>query len=88
MSYHSEKQSDALAEKTFLITGSLDHYGRKELEAIIMSNGGKILSGVSKALDYLIVGQKPGSKLAKAEKLGSVRIITEAELLDLLEQGS
>jgi DNA ligase (NAD+) len=88
MSYHSEKQSDALTEKTFLITGSLDHYGRKELEAIIMSNGGKILSGVSKALDYLIVGQKPGSKLAKAEKLGSVRIITEAELLDLLEQGS
>jgi len=53
-----------------------------------MSHGGRILSGVSKTLNYLIVGQRPGSKLAKAEKLGSVRIITEAELLDLLEQGS
>ncbi|MCB5272496.1 MAG: hypothetical protein LHW56_11750, partial [Candidatus Cloacimonetes bacterium] len=49
------------------------------------SHGGKILSGVSKSLDYLILGEKPGSKLTKAEKLGTVKIINEDELLAMLE---
>lgn len=86
MSYRTEQESDALAGMTFLITGSLENFNRKELESMIMEHGGKILSGVSKSLDYLIVGEKPGSKLAKAEKLGSVKIISEADLLAMLEQ--
>jgi len=83
--YKSTQSSDILAGKTFLITGTLPSYGRKEMETLIMEHGGKILSGVSKQLNYLIVGENPGSKLDKARQLGTVKIIREAELLDMLQ---
>ncbi len=82
--YASEQRTDLLNGKSFLITGTLPNYGRKEMETMIQSHGGKILSGVSKSLDYLVLGEKPGSKLTKAEKLGTVQIISEEELLKLL----
>lgn len=63
--------------KTFLITGTLDK-PRKVYEDEIEGLGGKILSGVSKKLDFLIVGEEPGSKLSKARELG-VTIITAAD---------
>lgn len=84
-SYKSEQSSDILANKTFLITGTLPSYGRKEMETIIMEHGGKILSGVSKQLNYLVVGENPGSKLDKARQMGTVQIISEAELMDMLK---
>ena len=68
-----------------MITGSLENYGRKEMEAMIVSHGGKILGSVSKQLDYLIVGSKPGSKLAKAQKTEGVKILSEDEALDMME---
>ena len=83
--YKSTQSSDILAGKTFLITGTLPSYGRKDMETLIMEHGGKILSGVSKQLNYLIVGENPGSKLDKARQLGTVKIISEAELLDMLQ---
>lgn len=83
--YHSEHIADTLKDKTFLITGTMKHYGRSELEDLIRSHGGKVLSSVSAKLNYLIVGAKPGSKLAKAGKLGTVKIIDEDSLLDMLE---
>ncbi len=55
------------------------------METLIMEHGGKIASGVSKQLNYLIVGENPGSKLDKARQLGTVKIISEAELLDMLQ---
>lgn len=55
------------------------------MEAIIQSHGGKILSGVSQSLNYLVVGDKPGSKLSKAQKIPEIRIISEDELLELIE---
>lgn len=61
--------SDRLGGKTFLITGTLDK-PRKYYEELIASNGGAVAGGVSKKLDYLIVGSEPGSKLEKARKLG------------------
>ncbi len=67
---------------TFLITGTLSK-PRKEIEEIIEKNGGKILKTVSKNLDYLIVGDKPGSKLEKA-KSADVKILSEKEFFDLL----
>ncbi len=73
-----------LAGLNFLITGTLDNFGRKEMESMIKERGGNILSSVGKQLNYLIVGEKPGSKLAKAEKLGSVKIINEQEALGLM----
>jgi DNA ligase (NAD+) len=84
--YIGEQRSDALKGRSFLITGTLEHYGRKEMEALIQSHGGKIVSGVTKDLDFLIVGEKPGSKLDKAKKLGTVGIISETELLAMLER--
>jgi len=73
-----------LSDKTFLFTGSLEKMTRHEAEAHVKALGGRILSGVSKKLEILVVGKKPGSKLAKGKKLG-VRVLTEDEFLDLLE---
>lgn len=72
-----------LEGKTFLITGTLDK-PRKEYEQLVISNGGKLLSAVSKNLDYLIVGKDAGSKLAKAEKLG-VKTISQNEFLSMIK---
>jgi DNA ligase (NAD+) len=69
--------------KTFLATGKLIHFKRQEIKDMVEKLGGTNLSGVSKKLDYLIVGEKPGSKLKKAEELGSVKVLTEEEFLEL-----
>jgi DNA ligase (NAD+) len=76
--------SNVLSGKSFLITGTLPNYERKEMEEMILRIGGKLLSAVSKNLDYLIVGENAGSKLDKATALGSVSIITEDEFLKMV----
>lgn len=75
----------SLAGKSFLFTGTLMQLKRKEAEEMVEAHGGKIVSGVSSKLDYLVTGEAAGSKLEKAKKLGSVQIISEAEFLNLLE---
>ncbi|MBN1327790.1 MAG: hypothetical protein JW996_07555, partial [Candidatus Cloacimonetes bacterium] len=79
-------KKEILSGKTFLITGTLPSYPRKEIEELIESLGGKVLTSVSRNLDYLLVGDNPGSKLNKAEALGSVQIINESEFIALTEQ--
>lgn len=75
-----------LAGKTFLISGVFADYSREELTALIESHGGKMLSGISAKLNYLVAGDKMGpSKLAKAEKL-QVPIISESELLAMINK--
>ena len=69
--------------KTFLFTGKLQKFKREEIKDLIESLGGVNLSSVSKKLDYLIVGEDAGSKLKKAEELGTVKILTEDEFLEL-----
>ncbi len=76
------------AGKNFLFTGKLQHFGRSEIKEVIEDLGGSNLSGVSKKLDYLIVGEKAGSKLKKAQELGTVEILTEEEFLNLIKGGS
>ena len=77
-------QSDKLFGKTFVISGVFEKYSREELKTIIEENGGKILSGISAKLDYLVAGDNMGpSKLEKATKL-NVPMISEDELLSLL----
>lgn len=76
-----------LSGLSFLITGTLEQHSRKEMEGMIKERGGSILSSVSKKLDYLILGEKPGSKLSKAEKLPNVKIINEQDILNLMEIG-
>jgi len=72
-----------LAGKTFVITGSLT-MDRLEAEKAIKARGGKATGSVSKKTDYVVVGESPGSKLAKAQELG-IKIIDETEFLTLLE---
>ena len=76
---NSEEIADnPIKDKNFLATGKLQKYKRNDIKDIILSKGGNYLSAVSKNLDFLIAGEKAGSKLEKAEKLG-VRVLTEDE---------
>ena len=76
---NSEEVADnPIKDKNFLATGKLQKYKRNDIKDIILSKGGNYLSAVSKNLDFLIAGEKAGSKLEKAEKLG-VRVLTEDE---------
>jgi len=76
--------SNILDGKTFLFTGKLSLFSRDEAEEMVEKNGGKNISAVSKNLNYLVVGEKAGSKLKKAQALGSIEIIDEQEFLDML----
>ena len=74
-----EKIADnPIKDKNFLATGKLQKYKRNDIKDIILSKGGNYLSAVSKNLDFLIAGEKAGSKLEKAEKLG-IRVLTEED---------
>ena len=76
--------NDAIAGKTFVLTGTLPSMGRKEAGELIQAAGGKVTGSVSKKTDYVVAGDKAGSKQAKAESLG-VAILDEAGLLALLK---
>ena len=71
-------EDNPIKGKNFLATGKLEKYKRNDIKDIILAKGGNYLSGVTKKLDYLIAGEKAGSKLSKAEELG-VRVLTEEE---------
>jgi DNA ligase (NAD+) len=73
---------EAFAGKTFVLTGTLEHYTRDEASAIIEGFGGKTSGSVSKKTDYVLAGEAAGSKLTKAKELG-VRILTEAEFEEM-----
>jgi DNA ligase (NAD+) len=75
--------SGRLAGKTLVVTGTLARYSRDEIEALIRRHGGRAASSVSKKTDYVVAGDKAGSKLDKARKLG-VPVIDEAEFERLL----
>ncbi|MFM7491970.1 MAG: NAD-dependent DNA ligase LigA [Actinomycetota bacterium] len=75
-----------LAGLTFVVTGSLENFTRDGVTEAITQRGGKAASSVSKKTDYVVVGDSPGSKAAKAEELG-VPIIDEAAFIALLENG-
>ena len=72
-----------LADLTFVITGTLPSLGRNEAKALIEAKGGKVTGSVSKKTNYLLAGEKAGSKLTKAESLG-VQVIDEATLQEMI----
>ena len=82
----SEKKNidNKLDGAKFVITGTLQNFSRTEIKEEIERFGGKIISSVSKNLDYLIVGENPGSKVKKAEKIGIVKIISEDDFLKMI----
>ena len=74
-----------LAGQTFLFTGTLPTLKRGDAEAMVEKNGGQLLSGVSAKLNYLVAGEDAGSKLDKAKKLNTVKIISEADFLKMVK---
>ncbi|MBL7851049.1 MAG: NAD-dependent DNA ligase LigA [Cyclobacteriaceae bacterium] len=81
----AEKVSDVLGGKSFVVSGTFQHYEREEIKDVIVAHGGKVLSGVSGKLDYLVAGENMGpAKREKAEKLG-IKIISEDEFREMLK---
>lgn len=75
--------SDKLTGRTFVLTGTLPNYGRKEMQALIESHGGKVSGSVSKKTDYVVAGEEAGSKLEKAQEL-NIPVLSESDLLAML----
>jgi len=71
---------------TFLFTGTLPTLKRGDAEEMVEQNGGKIVSGVSSKLNYLVVGEDAGSKLEKAKKINTVKIISESQFLSMINK--
>jgi DNA ligase (NAD+) len=78
-------QGQVFAGKTFVLTGTLPSMTRDEARDKLLAMGAKVSSSVSKKTDYVVVGDSPGSKVDKAEKLG-VKMIDESELQKLLSE--
>jgi DNA ligase (NAD+) len=72
-----------LAGKSLVLTGTLPHWSREHATELILAAGGRVVSSVSKKTDYLVAGERPGSKLEKAQRL-EVPVIDEAGLKALL----
>ena len=77
-------KSNTFANKTFVLTGALEKFSRDDARYEIECRGGTITGAVSKNVDYVILGAKPGSKLKKATELG-IKTVYESEFITLLE---
>ena len=77
-----KKKEGPLSGLTFVVTGTLPSLSREGAKDLVESSGGKVTDSVSKNTSYLVLGENPGSKLEKAQKLG-VKIIGEDELREL-----
>lgn len=87
--FNTKKQNTTngnLQGLSFLFTGTLPTLKRSDAEGMVEQNGGKIVGSVSSKLDYLVVGEDAGSKLEKAKKINSIKIISEIEFLKLLRK--
>ncbi len=80
-----KKENLLLSGEVFLFTGSLKKMSRTEAKKLVKDNGGQIASGITKKLTCLVVGEKPGSKLKKAQEKGK-KVLTEDEFLLLLNR--
>ena len=83
MTCQDQPQSDELAGKTFVLTGTLPGLSRSEAKKMIEQAGGKVSSSLSKKTDYVVAGEEAGSKLDKANELG-IAVIGEQELRAML----
>ncbi len=84
-SIKKENVEGGLNGQTFLFTGTLNKLKRSDAEAMAEAKGGKILSGVSSKLNYLVVGEDAGSKLEKAKKIQTINIISEDAFIELVK---
>ena len=79
-----KKENLPLTGKKFLFTGGLSSMSRPEASDLVKENGGMVSSSISKDLDYVVVGEKPGSKFEKAKKLG-LKIVSEEEFKNIVK---
>ncbi|MGC9007283.1 MAG: NAD-dependent DNA ligase LigA [Sulfurihydrogenibium sp.] len=79
-----EEKKGKLSGLNFVFTGTLKCCSREKAKEIVESLGGNVLDSVSKKVHYLVVGEEPGSKLQKAQKIGTIKIINEEEFLQLI----
>jgi DNA ligase (NAD+) len=77
------KERGKLAGKVFVLTGALQTLGRDEARNLVESLGGTTASSVSKKVDYVVVGEDPGSKFDKAKELG-IKTLTEEEFKKMI----
>lgn len=84
-SVQEQPEGNNLDGQTFLFTGTLVRLKRSEAEELVEKNGGKVLGGVSSKLNYLVVGEDAGSKLEKARKITSIKIISEEDFLKMID---
>jgi DNA ligase (NAD+) len=82
--HKKQNESGNLSGLTFLFTGTMPTLKRTEAEEMVEQNGGRLLGSVSSKLNFLIAGDEAGSKLEKAKKIGTVRVISEADFLKLI----
>ena len=83
--YFSEKNvGNKLKGKSFVITGTMEKLSREEAKEKIVSLGGEVSSAISKNIDYLVLGENPGSKYEKAQKL-AIKILNEKEFLKIIQ---
>lgn len=78
------EQNNFITNKIFVITGTLTSYKREELAKILESFGGKVSSAISSKVDYLIAGEKAGSKLSKAQSL-NITVLNEDQIIQMLK---
>ena len=81
------RRSTKLAGKTFVVTGTLEHFTRQQAEQAIRQAGAKASSSLSKKTDFVLAGENPGSKFEKAKKLG-IEIITQEQFMEMIGERS
>ena len=79
----AEPVNEAVTGKTFVLTGTLPNLGREEAKALLLAQGAKVASSVSKKTDFVVAGEQAGSKLDKARSLG-IEVIDEKAMLEML----
>ena len=82
---NARESAAVLSGKSFVFTGTLHRFTRDTAKAMVTSLGGNVSSSVTKKTDYVVTGESPGSKYAKAQKL-SIPVLNENEFLALIAE--
>ena len=82
--FKESNSSGKLKGQVFMFTGKLNNISRAEAKSLIESNGGKIVSNVTKKLDYLVIGEKPTTKKVDLAKKNKIKVINQKTLDEML----